>query len=213
MKKLALILTSIAMTGSASAVFVLVPNGDFSAAAGEDWNQSASGGTVITYETTGGNSGGFGKIDANGGTWGGVLVSEGGTGANPAGGSGIPLGVLGLTAGSTYTFSWDQIDLQSPANGAVAGIKIESWLAGALISDSGDQLTATNASWTGETFSYTIAPTADAVKVVMVQNQGAAGGGTTGFDNIGVENNIPEPTSALMIALGGAAFMLRRRRS
>ena len=73
-------LSAVALVGLAltahSAPFT-VPNGTFTMAGGEDWNQNGSGGTVITYETSGGNLDGYGKIDNTAGAWGGVLVAEG----------------------------------------------------------------------------------------------------------------------------------------
>ena len=199
--------------GSVNAQFTLVPNGDFSVAAGDSWNTAASGGTGISFPAAGGNGGGYGEIDATAGTWGGVLVAEGGTGPAPAGGTGILLSSLGLTAGDTITFQWDQIDLLG--NGAIAGIKLESWVGGAFISDSGDQLFSTLGAWTTESFAYTIDPGADAIKVVMVQNQGfnGIGGGHSGFDNIGYfRPAVPEPTSLGLISLGVLGLVARRRR-
>lgn len=178
-------------TVSASAAPFLVPNGEFSIPGGEDWNQAASAGTVISYEATGGNPNGFGKIDNTAGAWGGVLVAEGGTGANPAIGDGIPLGDLGLTAGETYTFSIDMIDFGG--GGARAGFKLESWSETGAISDSGDQNFTTTGSWATYTYDYTINPAATRVKVVpLVANNGQI---NVGFDNVGGDNTpvVPPP--------------------
>lgn len=209
MKKIAAILATCAGTTIANAVFVLVPNGDFSIPGGDSWNQAASGCTVITYEATSGNTGGYGKIDNTAGNWGGVFVAEGGSGANPAGGGGILLGDLGLVAGETYDFSLDLIDFG--AGGAMAGVKIESWTDVGIISDSGDQNFATTSQWATYPFTgYTIEPTATRLKVVPVL--AGAGAVSVGFDNVGV-TVVPEPSSSLLACLGAfALFSIRRRK-
>lgn len=208
MKKLAVLLATCAGTTVSQAVFILVPNGDFSTPGGDSWNNAASGGTVITFETTGGNSGGYGKIDNTAGAWGGVLVAEGGTGPSPAGGGGIPLADLGLVAGESYDFSLDIIDFG--AGGAMAGIKMESWSDVGIISDSGDQNFATTNRWATYTFTgYTIDPAATRVKFVPVL--AGAGNVSVGFDNVGV-TVVPEPSSSLLAGLGAFALLGVRRR-
>lgn len=209
MKKLAVLFATCAGTTVSHAVFILVPNGDFSTPAGDSWNQAGSGGTLITFETTGGNGGGYGKIDNTAGAWGGVLVAEGGSGANPAGGNGIPLAVVGLLAGESYDFSLDLIDFGM--GGAMAGIKIESWSDVGIISDSGDQNFATTTQWATYTFAgYTIDPAATRVKFVPLL--AGAGNVSVGFDNVGV-TVVPEPSSSLLAGLGVLAlFGIRRRK-
>lgn len=187
-------------TVGASAAPFLVPNGEFSIPNGDDWNQAASAGTVISYEATGGNSGGFGKIDNTAGVWGGVLVAEGGAGPNPAVGGGIPLGDLGLTAGETYTFSLDMIDFGG--GGARGGFKLESWSETGALSDSGDQNFTTTGSWATYHYDYTINPAATRVKVVpLVANNGNI---SVGFDNVGGDNTpiAPPPFVAAQIENG-----------
>jgi len=199
---------AVASTSVSQAVFVLVPNGDFEIAAGDSWNQGASAGTVIDYPATGGNTGGYGRIDNTAGAWGGVLVSEGGTGANPAAGGGIPLGNLNLIAGNAYNFSLDMISLGGTTN--IGGVKIESWSGTGVISDSGDQDFTITSSWATYTTNYTIDPAATRVKIVPLFAEGGAN--SVGFDNVGVENNVPEPSSVLLGLSALALLGFRRRK-
>lgn len=210
MKNIVTTLAIVASASMAQAVFVLVPNGDFAVAAGDSWNQAGSGGTVITYESTGGNTGGYGKIDNTAGAWGGVLVAEGGAGANPAGGGGIPLADMGLVAGNTYSFSLDMISFGDA--GASGGIKLESWSDTGILTNSGDQNSSVATTWDTYTTSYTIDAAATRIKVVPLTSGGGAV--SIGFDNIGVENNlsVPEPSSTLLAALSALGFIGFRRR-
>lgn len=149
----------------------LVPNGNFEIAGGASW-VFAGGGATINYSATGGNSGGYAEMNSAGG-WG-VLVSQ----INA--GEGLSLASLGLTAGSNYTFS---LDMKSfGASGALAGIKLEGWNAGAKVSDSGDLKFSTTTSWITYTTNWTIPATATSIKFVPL----SVDGGRVGFDNVGV---------------------------
>ena len=101
----------------------------------------------------------------------------------------LPLSSLGLTAGETYTFSYDMISSTIGAN--KGGIKVESWTAGGFLSDSGDQrVTTTTTGWEGYTLNYPINPAATHIKIVPLWTPNE----TVGFDNIGVNNTpIPPP--------------------
>ena len=163
----------------------LLPNGDFTEPSGKGWN--FAGPASIEFPSTGGSggSGGYGSISTTSGSGWGVLVSEGGTTSAPSTGSGIPLGDLGVEAGETYTWQWDMKNFTAGST-LPAGIKLESWVGGSMIGDSGDQLSATSGDWVTYTFDYLIDPAATALKVVMVFDQASSGTTTVGFDNIGL---------------------------
>lgn len=193
MKKLTLVIAVVAMAGVASAN-VLVPNGDFEAG-GTDWDFAGS--ATVDYPATGGNGGGYASIADAGGQWG-VLISNGGA----------PLELshfgLGLAPGDTITVEMDMIDLVN-ATGS-AGIKMESWTATGVISDSGDMNKPITDSWATYSWDYEIAAGATHLKFVPLW-----GGGTTvGFDNVGV---VPEPATLGLLGLAGATLFIRRRLS
>ncbi|MGJ8725291.1 MAG: PEP-CTERM sorting domain-containing protein [Roseibacillus sp.] len=227
MKKLIVSLTSIGMIGSASAVLNLVPNGDFSAG-GTSWGSFASiqtagdppvvvAETLISYPSTGGNTGGYGLVDNTAGAWGGGLVSP--ADFQYPGNDGIPLGDLGLVAGETYDFSMDMINISGDGLG---GVKLESWGvdgggAPTILTNSGDMpASGQSSSWANYTWSYTIDPAALAVKVVPLltpvsNNAGGNLQSSIGFDNVGFVV-IPEPSAFSLLGLGLAGLLVRRRR-
>ncbi|WP_411846667.1 hypothetical protein AAFN60_03575 [Roseibacillus persicicus] len=184
---------------SAHAAPFLVPNGDFSTPDGADWTQASSEGTIISYQLSGGNSDGYAEIDNTSGSWGGVLVSEGGSGPNPAVGDGIPLSELGLTAGETYTFSLDMINLGAGAN--QAGMKMESWAGGFLDNGAGDVVFPLTNSWETYSLEYTINPAATHLKFVPLLVNFS---GPVGFDNVGGDNTalMPPPFEPLELENG-----------
>ena len=166
---------------SAHAAPVLFPNGDFETIDGDQWGEASDGAQAFNYPTTGGNPGGYGQIVSSGGGGYAVLISN-----NNAP---LPLSSLGLTAGETYTFSYDMISSTIGAN--KGGIKVESWTAGGFLSDSGDQrVTTTTTGWESYTLNYPINPAATHIKIVPLWTPNE----TVGFDNIGVNNTpIPPP--------------------
>lgn len=209
MKKLITSLALLGMAGTASAVLVLVPNGDFENGA-ISWSNFASPGTGVSFPATGGNTGGHGVVDNTAGAWGGGLVSP--ADFEYPGNTGIPLASLGLVAGQTYTFQMDMINLSGDG---VGGVKLESWNT-ALINDTGDMpASGQSSSWATYTWSYTIDPAATSIKVVPLLTPPTYGAGngqsSIGFDNVGFQV-IPEPSSAALLGLGLAGFMFRRRR-
>lgn len=171
MKKIILCLAMIGAVVSSRAALNLVPNGDFSTAAGASW-VFAGGGATIAYPTTGGNPGGFADMNSAAG-WGVIVAQVNGT-------TGLSLASLGLVAGSNYTFSLDMKSLG--AAGVLAGIKIEGWNAGSKISDSGDMKFATTTSWATYMTNWTIPASATSIMFVPL----SVNGGRVGFDNVGV---------------------------
>jgi len=193
----AALIALISLIGTVEAQLILVTNGDFETAAGADWD-FAGGGATIDFAATGGSGGGgFADMDSTGG-WG-VLVSDNGVQE--------PIGTYFLTPGTTYDFSFD---MKGFNGGEVAGIKIESWNAGSVISDSGDIKFTTTDTWANYIASYTLTSDATHIKFVPV----SVDGGRVGFDNIGVINPaaVPEPGSLCVIALGVIGLVSRRRR-
>ncbi len=170
-------------SGSAFAAVVPFPNGDFETPGGASWDKNSfAGNQVISFPSTGGNTGGYGSIVSNelGGYA--VLVTNGGL---P-----YPLASLNLVAGKTYTFSYDMIT--SVAGPNKGGIKIESWSSTAGISDSKDQrVTSASTGWATYSYAYTIDPAATHIKVVPLWTPGE----TVGFDNVRVDNTpiVPPP--------------------
>ena len=174
MKKTFLTLTMLLLVGSANAAVTnLFPNGNFDSPAGvaTPWVEVFGGGTTTYgYPTSGGNLSGYG-IMTNSSGWG-IWV----------GGATTPLSLssLGLVAGGTYTFV---MDMKNFAGTGIGRLKIESWGASGLISDSGEMLaSAQTANWATYTFTTTLAATATGIKVVPVV--GAVS--QIGYDNLGV---------------------------
>ena len=185
MKKTFLTLATLLFVGSANAAVTnLFPNGNFDSPAGvaTPWVEVFGGGTTTySYPTTGGNPGGFGRMN-NASGWG-IWV----------GGEPTPLSLssLGLVAGGTYTFV---MDMKNFAGTGIGRLKIESWGASGLISDSGEMLaSAQTANWATYTFTTTLAATATGIKVVPVV--GAVS--QIGYDNLGVI----VPNSPLTVAI------------
>ena len=172
----------------ASAALILVPNGNFETAAGAGW-VFAGGGATINYPASGGNAGGYAAMNSGGG-WG-VLVSQ----VNAT--TGHSLASLGLTAGSNYVFSLDMKNLG--AGGALAGIKLEGWNAGAKVSDSGDLKFTATTSWATYTTNWIIPAAATSIMFVPL----SVDGGNVGFDNVGViVPNMPFTTTITSPATG-----------
>lgn len=182
MKKLFSFLALLALISPAQAALNLVPNGNFETAGGAGWI-FGGGGSTINYPATGGNGGGYAAMNSSAG-WG-VLVSQ----INST--TGLSLASLGLAAGSNYTFSLDMKSLG--AAGALAGIKLEGWNAGAKVSDSGDLKFSTTTSWATYTTNWTIPATATSIMFVPL----SVDGGNIGFDNVGVM----VPGSSMSVAI------------
>jgi len=197
------LLTALAVLATAGVVSanIMVPNGDFETAGGADWNSASGPGGAFSYPASGGNPGGYGQMDSAAGDWA-VFVATDGSGT---GNELIPLSYfgLGLAAGDTITVEMDMIQFSGDA-GETAGLKMESWTTGGVISDSGDVKLAVAASWTTYSWDYTIAAGATHLKFVPVQHNGLS----VGYDNVGV---VPEPATMGLLAVAAGFLMFVRR--
>ncbi|MEX1115353.1 MAG: hypothetical protein WEB53_08885 [Akkermansiaceae bacterium] len=202
-------LTLCALLGASTgvhAVEILIPNGNFDAGSTGWLRVDGSGqGPAVTF-AAGGNPGGYGSVTPNGG-WG-ILVSP--TVAGNAGG-GVPLADLGLTAGTTVTFTYDSKNITGP--GPVGGFKWEAWGGNAIKGDTGERFpTLIGNGTTWETYTYTWTIPAGTEKLIFVPLwAGGANTSTVGFDNVGVDNTpvtpppfVPDqiPNGDFEIALG-----------
>ena len=151
-----------------------IPDADFSAGNGNDWEQSSGGGTfVFDFRTTDGNPGGHAVIDhsADDGGWG-VLVTNNGTA--------LPLSGLGLSAGSTYQFS---VDMRLFGGARIGGLKVDFFNGAAAAGSTGDlfpALIGDGTTWETYDFQVNIPETATAIKVVGLWGAGSV----VGFDNM-----------------------------
>lgn len=187
----------VAMVGVASAQ-ILIPNGDFEAG-NTGWVEASGGGVVFSYPASGGNGGGYASMDATSGDWG-VLVSPPEAGAIDGG---HDIGIIGVTAGATETFTIDLITLVGTAAG---GLKVEAWGGSTLLGHSGDVLAAgPSATWQTLTFDWAVP--AGTEKMIFVPLWGA--NSTIGYDNVGV---VPEPATLGLLGIGAATMLLIRRR-
>jgi len=196
----------LALTASAAShSSALVPNGDFKSSF-DSWGYEFGGGGSYSVETTGGSGDNGGYLQMNQATgWGAVAIST----DNPVGGT---LAEFGLDAGQTTAdLQWDQ-KLFSGAGGGM-GIKIESWNETAVISDSGDQAAAnTGSDWETFSYSYTIAPGATRLKVVLL---GVNADSVMGYDNVTVTNAtsaVPVPAAAWLFGSALAGLVAVRRK-
>jgi len=191
----------LALTASAAShSALLVPNGDFESNF-DSWGYEFGGGGSYTVEATGGNTGGYLQMNQATG-WGAVAIST----DSPVGGT---LAEFGLDAGQTTAdVQWDQ-KLFSGAGGGM-GVKIESWNETAVISDSGDQFAAnTGSGWETFSYSYTIAPGATRLKVVLL---GVNADSVMGYDNVTITNAVPVPAAAWLFGSALAGLVAVRRK-
>ncbi|MEX0324415.1 MAG: hypothetical protein AB3N63_19820 [Puniceicoccaceae bacterium] len=211
-KKISLILAMVSFASLASAqVFNLIPNGDFEALDDSTtWVEASGGGTVVfSYPDSGGNTGGYGSIDAGTGAWA-VLVSP--TEAGNIGG-GVPIGDLGLTANTSVDFKIDMINLGGAGN--VGGLKVEAWAGNALIGNSGDvrpTLIGDGSTWETYTITWTVPDLTEKLIFVPLWEGEAA----IGYDNVGAMGAVvPEPSTIAFVfgifALGLVAYRNRTK--
>lgn len=158
-----------------AAVTNLFPNGNFDSPAGvpTPWLEVFGGGTTIySYPTTGGNPGGYGRMNNTSG-WG-IWVGQ----VSPT--AGYAIAPLGLVAGGNYNFVMDMKNFSGPGIGK---LKIECWAGGVRI-DEGPEIPASgqSSSWVTYTFNRTLVAGTTDIMIVPV----AGAGSSIGYDNIGV---------------------------
>ena len=189
MKKIIASFATLLLVGCASAAVTnLFPNGNFDSPAGTNtpWVEVFGGGTTTySYPTSGGNPGGYGRMN-NASGWG-IWV-----GGEP---TPLPLASLGLVAGGTYTFV---MDMKNFAGTGIGKLKIESWAGGVLLSDTGDiSAGSQSAAWATYSFPATLNAAATGIKVVPV----AGAASQIGYDNLGVV----VPNSPLAVSITSPA--------
>ena len=194
---------TLALSMTASSFAALVPNGDFESNF-DSWQYEFGGGGSYTVESTGGNTDGYLRM-GQASVWGSVAVST----DSPVGGT---LAEFGLDDGQTTAdMSWDQ-KLFSGAGGGM-GVKIESWSEVGVISDSGDQIFGnTTADWENFSYSYTIAPGATRLKLVLL---GVNTDSVMGYDNVSITNAtsaVPVPAAAWLFGSALAGLVAVRRK-
>jgi len=214
-KKLALAMgvATLALTFSTTSMADLVPNGDFESG-GDDWGVETAAGASFTFPTSGGNSGGYLRMDNTSADWGGVAISTDDPAASLLSvfkdGSGN-----GLVAGDSYNFLFD---MQQTGAGA-GGIKIESWGETGEISNSGDQIFAATSDWQSFSYNYTVADNATRLKIVLLGVGGGGEGRVFGFDNVCVDSctpsEVPVPAAVWLFGSGllGLVGVARRKKA
>ncbi len=183
MKNVMLTMVVLGMVSIPANAVVLAPNGTFDADAAE-WNADGGGIWTAGHRTTGGNPGGYVTLQSTEwAVWFPATYS-------------FFFDELGVPAGTTVTVSADmKNDAVLASNPA---LKAESWDSvvgwpGGQKNSSGDVPFAATTSWVTYSFDFATHPDADAMKIVLIAAY--AGGGATGFDNVGIE--IPGGTPAL----------------
>jgi beta-glucanase (GH16 family) len=176
MKKVISLLAASWLLGSANAAVTnLFPNGNFDSPAGSPtpWLEVFGGGTTTySYPTTGGNPGGYGRMNNSSG-WG-IWVGQ----ASPT--AGYALASLGLVAGSNYNFV---MDMKNFSGTGIGKLKIECWAGGGQLDTAVDiPASGQSSSWATYTFNRTLAPGTTSIMIVPVAGAGSA----IGYDNIGV---------------------------
>ena len=168
----------------ANSAGVLVPNGDFSTAAGDLWEEVSDGGTyAFDYPDTGGNPDGHGIIDHT--------AADGGFGIWVANaGDVITLDSLGLVAGEAYVFSQD-MKIISGAN--IGGFKVDFFTGPDGAGSTGDlypSLIGDGTTWETYNFTVVIPAVADGIKVVPLWGPDSS----VGYDNVEVDPTpVPQP--------------------
>ena len=197
----------LALTASAAshAGYVDLPNGSFDATADMGTFISDSGSTV-TFETTGGNPGGFGLASNTAGGWGGGFVAV----ANAAEDA-IPLSDYGLSGGDSVNIRFDVKDFNGDGAG-VTGIKMESWSSATTgINDTGDvHFTQSDSNWNTIVYNYTFDAAATHFKAVLV----GTNAGEVGFDNFQIDAvaTVPVPAAAWLFGSALAGLVAVRRK-
>jgi hypothetical protein len=176
-----------------AAVTNLFPNGNFDSPAGvaTPWIEVFGGGTTTySYPTTGGNPGGYGRMNNSSG-WG-IWVGQTSSTA------GYAIAPLGLVAGGNYNFV---MDMKNFSGTGIGKLKIECWAGGVRI-DEGPEITASGQSggWVTYTFNRTLVPGTTDIMIVPI----AGAGSVVGYDNIGVIVTSAPLTVAITSPVNGA---------
>ena len=157
-----------------------IPNGDFSTTGGAEWVFDSGGGTFAeSFPASGGNAGGYGRIDhsANDGGFAVFVSNNRDT---------IPIADLGLFADSAYNFSMD-MRIESGSN--IGGFKVDFFDGEIAAGSSGDiyptTLIGTGATWETYEFEINIPAGVNAIKVVPLWGPGSI----VGYDNITFDPN------------------------
>ena len=206
-KKLAIqaVTAALALTASATSMAALVPNGDFESG-GDSWGIEPAGGASFSFEASGGNGGGYLKMDNTTAVWGGVAIST----DDPAGSL---LADFGVSAGNSYDFLFDMKAVSGTGGGS--GIKIESWNEAGFLSTTGDQVFAATTDWASYTYNYTIDAGATRLKIVLL---GINADSVMGYDNVCIDDCtavVPVPAAAWLFGSGllGLFGIARRKKA
>jgi hypothetical protein len=197
---------AVALTASASSMAALVSNGDFESG-GDSWGLEPAGGATFSFETAGGNGGGYLEMNNTTAAWGGVAINT----DDPAG---ALLADFGVAAGGTYDFLWDMKAISGP--GAGSGIKIESWNEAGFLSTTGDQAFATTTDWASYSYNYTVDSGATRLKIVLL---GINADSVMGYDNVCIDDcsvaAVPVPAAAWLFGSGllGLFGIARRKKA
>jgi beta-glucanase (GH16 family) len=194
MKKVIVTSATLLFVSWASAAMTnLFPNGNFDSPAGvaTPWLEVFGGGTTTySYPTTGGNPGGYGRMNNSSG-WG-IWVGQSSSTA------GYAIAPLGLVAGGNYDFV---MDMKNFSGTGIGKLKIECWAGGVRI-DEGPEIAASGQSgaWVTYTFNRTLVPGTTDIKIVPI----AGAGSGIGYDNIGVIVPSAPLTAAITSPANGA---------
>jgi hypothetical protein len=198
-KNLATATLALTMSASSLAAYQLVPNGDFENG-GDSWGFEYGNGGTVTYETTGGNTGGYQRMDNTNAGWGSVGISTDAPG-------GAAPSVFGMTAGNDYTVSWDQLSV-----GGVGGLGIKLEFYGASNSVIEQFESSSEDVWETKTLDFSVPADTTLIKIVTL----GIHNGFSGYDNVAITNAdasaVPVPAAAWLFGSALAGLVAVRRK-